>query len=335
MSSDTLSQGDIDKLLGNAAATAATTAAAPARADVQVYDFRRPYRVSKERLRTLEAMHERLAKSLEAWLIGRVRRQVTLRVISVEQLSYGEFTLSLPTPCASFGFDIRNCEGRKGVIDVGHEFAYFLVDRLFGGGTAPPLALQRGLTPIERLAVRVLVDRLTTLIQEIWQDHVTLDLELTTFESFPDMIQAANPDDPVLVATIEAAAGQLRALIVVCLPFDVLDKFFSSGDRRRVQEVATTEPERRMTREAVEASLRKVHVDLAVRLPTFRVPMRQLLGLPVGAVLATGIPTDAPLSLLINDALRFRVAPGRVGQQIAVRILEPIDSSAPTRPFPE
>src|SRR3990170_3417236 len=69
---------------------------------VSLYDFRRPHRVSKERLRTLEAMYERLVKSLEGWLISRVRGQVELTLQGVEQFSFGEFTLSLPTPCATY-----------------------------------------------------------------------------------------------------------------------------------------------------------------------------------------------------------------------------------------
>ena len=140
MASDTLSQNEIDALLGGSG-RAASPVLLSGDQNVQVYDFRRPHRVSKERLRTLEAMYERLVKSLEGWLIGRVRGQVEMRLQSVEQFSFGEFTLSLPTPCASYMVDIRNSGGQQGVIDFGHEFAYFLVDRLFGGaaGSAPTI----------------------------------------------------------------------------------------------------------------------------------------------------------------------------------------------------
>ena len=203
-------------------------------ASAELYDFRRPRHVSKERLRTLEAMYERLVKSLEAWLIGRVRKQVELRLQSVEQFSFGEFTLSLPTPCASFGFDILNIEGQQGVIDVGHEFAYLLVDRFFGGG-GQPASMHRALTPIERLAVRTVVERIGVLLAETWQDYVELQLDITTFESFPDMVQGIGRSDPVLVANIEVAIGSETSMLLLCLPLAVLDKFFSSAEQQRVQ----------------------------------------------------------------------------------------------------
>src|SRR5690606_5232775 len=101
----TLSPSEIERLLARAGGAAAK--APPVHADAPAYDFRRPHRVSKERLRTLEAMYEQVVRSLEGWLVSRVRGQVELELESVEQFSFGEFTHRLPTPCASYLFDIN------------------------------------------------------------------------------------------------------------------------------------------------------------------------------------------------------------------------------------
>jgi flagellar motor switch protein FliM len=173
-SSQQLSQDDIDRMmLGTQPARSNMPRAST---DVQVYDFRRPFRVSNEQLRTLEAMYARLVKSFEGWLMGRVRGVIELRLQSVEQISFGEFVLSLPTSCNAFILDIKDragdaAVGEQGVVDIGRELAYFLVDRLFGGG-ADATILDRVLTPIERLAVRVVAERLMTLVQEIWKAPV-------------------------------------------------------------------------------------------------------------------------------------------------------------------
>ena len=317
-----LSQTEIDALLGSSAdPLAAADPGYTTSEDVQLYDFRRPRHVSKERLRTLEAMYERLTKSLEAWLIGRVRRQVELKLQSVEQFTFGEFTFSLPTPCASYGFDIVNVPGQKGVIDIGHEFAYFLVDRFFGGSDNPAL-MRRAMTPIERLAVRMVVERMSGLLAEIWQDFVGLDLAITTFESFPEMVQGVAREDPVLVANIQVSSGSLTSLLVVCLPLSVLDKFFSSSDSKRVKEMTGSDEERRRTRELAEDSLRATNVDITARMPMFNVTMRQLLNLPMGSVIPTGIPTDTPLELHIGGHKRYSAAAGRIGKKLAVRLLD-------------
>lgn len=323
MKSETLSQSEIDQLLG-----AKERHAAPAERrseEVQIYDFRRSHRVSKERLRTLEAMYGRLAKSLEGWLMGRVRGQIELSLQSVEQFSFGEFTHSLSTPCCSYIFDVRDSGGQRGVIDFGSDFAFFLVDRLFGGAGGQVMP-DRMLTPIERMAVRVVAERVSTLVCEIWEDHTEMELVLSGWESIPEILQTANCDDPVLVANIEISAAGLRSLLMICLPFLVLERFFVSSGGKRVNTVVGSEREREANREMTETSLRAAHVDIAARLPEFRIPMRDLAGMRVGSVLSTGINRSAAVEVLVSGQRRFRASPGRVGSSLAVRIAETIES---------
>ena len=328
---EALTQNQIDSLFrqGGAAAAEPTpaaqaVAARPTGADAQLYDFRRPYRVSKDKLRTLEAMYERLAKSLEGWLLGRVRSQVDLRLQSVEQYSFGEFVLSLPTPCAAYTFDIGQSGGLQGVIDVGSEFAFFLVDRLFGG-SGTPLIPQRPMTPIERMAVRTLADRAVHHLAEVWHDHVDLELELSGFESIPEILRAANREDPVLVANIEVTAAERTSLLVICLPYMVIEKFFSSTTTRRIITAGGAD-EQATNREHTEQSLRASRVSMAARLPGFRLPLRELQTLAPGTVVATGIPRDAELQLFVGTVARFAGKAGRVNGHLGVQITGRVDS---------
>lgn len=326
MSSEALSQVDIDRLLGGRAKP--TPRGVPSR-EVQVYDWRRPARVSKERLRTLEAMYERLVKNLEAWLVSRVRGQMEIRLQSVEQFSFGEFTLSLPTPCSSFLFDIAGT-GQKGIIDFGPEFSYYVIDRLFGG-EGSGVIYSRSLTPIERMAVRSVADKVTVLLQEIWQDLVPMELNVTAFESSPEILQVANREDPVLVASIEITAGNATSLVLICIPFAVLDKFFASTGHQRLAVLTTSEEERATTRMRSEASLRSTKVPLHARLPEFQLTMRELANLEVGSVIPTGIPKDARVIVRAGTQERFIGHAGRVAGNLAVRILESVHG-APVAP---
>lgn len=326
MSSETLSQTDIDRLLGGGARAASGTPFTNAALDVQVYDFRRPHRVSKERLRTLEAMYERLVKALEAWLISRVRGQIEVRLQSVEQFSFGEFTLSLPMPCSSFIFDIAGT-GQKGVIDVGPELSTYIIDRLFGGeGTGNPLT--RALTPIERMAVRNVADKVTGLLQEIWQDHVPMEFNITGFESSPEILQVVNREDPVLVANVEFSTGTTSSLLLICIPFSVLDKFFTSSGQQRMALLATNEQEREQTRLRSEAALRATRVPLTACLPDFQLSMRDLAQVTEGSVLPTGIPKDARVIVRAGTQERFIGHAGRVNGNLAVRIVDALPNAS-------
>jgi flagellar motor switch protein FliM len=323
--SQQLSQTDIDRMMlgGQPGRPAVHRRTTP---DVQVYDFRRPHRVSMERFRTLEAMYGRLVKSFEGWLMGRVRGVVDLRLQSVEQISFGEYVLSLPPSCNSFILDIKDragddAVGEQGVIDIGRELAYFLVDRLFGGGSETTI-LDRAMTPIERLAVRVVAERLMALVQEIWEDHVELELDLSGFESIPEIIQAASREAPVLVTNIDASFGGTSSLVSIALPLSVIEKFFVTGGSRS----ATHSPrhENAGQRQITEGALRATRIEIAARLPEFRLSMRDIAGLKAGSMLSTGIPVDSCVNLFVGSQPRFKTAPGRVGRKLAVRVLDPL-----------
>ncbi len=292
-------------------------------AGATLYDFRRPHRVSKERLRTLEAMYERMVKALEGWLIGRVREQIEMRLQSVEQFSFGEFTLSLPTPCAAFIFDIENTGGAQGVIEVGAEFAFFTIDRFFGGGSAPSVP-DRSLSPVERMTVRTVAERVTQGLEEIWQDHVPMELTITGFESSPEILQIANREDPVLVANVEVSAGGVSSLLLICLPFAVLEKFFQASGTKRAGSATGTDDERADARQRTESALRATPVAISARLPQIKLSLRELAQLAPGHLLTTSIPRDSELSVLIGGRPRFRASAGRVGHKLAVRLLDSI-----------
>jgi flagellar motor switch protein FliM len=242
--------------------------------------------------------------------------------LGVEQFTFGEFLLSLTTPCNSFIFDIADSGGQQGVVDFGRDLSFFLVDRLLGGNGRIAV-LDRTLTHLERMIVRIAAERVRAQLAEVWQDHIPLELELSRFETVPDMLQILNREDPVLVANVEVSAEHFRSLILLCLPFTVLEKFFTGPGMRRVSPAPVDARERAADRVAVEQSLRATQVDLSVRFPSIPLKMRELAALRPGSLLETGLPVESQLDLLIAGERRFRVVAGRTGRSLAVRINGP------------
>jgi flagellar motor switch protein FliM len=318
MSSEILSQNDIDLLLG-ARASGQAAGRGKVGANAMLYDFRRPHRVSKEQLRTLEAMYERLVKSMEGWVLARVRGKIEMTLQGVEQLSFSEFALSLPTPCCCYLLDIPDAGGQQGVIEFGNEFAFFLIDRMLGGRHEPFLP-QRPLTPIEQMVVRSVAERTTLALAEIWQDYVSLEMGVSSFESVPEILRATSGDDAVLVASVMISAPGIQSLMSLCLPFSVLDSFFSEGHIFRRGAVTGSDEERRANRDVVASNLRNTRVAVSARLPEFRIPMRNLMSLQPGSLLATSVMCESEVEVLVAGQKRFRGTAARVGRRLAVRV---------------
>lgn len=319
MSHDSLSQQEIDLLFSGGEPAAAAAAVAPVRerrVDVQVYDFRRPNLVSKDRMRSLDAMYGLLAKSLESWLTAKVRGQTDVTLVAIEQLSFGEFVLSLPNPCASYVFDIGETS-QQAIVDFGTDLSFFLVDRLLGSSGAP-LTQQRGLTPLERMIVRLVADRVSEQLQEVWHDHVALNLSLERFESIPDMLQTSSREEPMLVAHMEVAAAGIQSPLMICLPFAVLERFFTQAAGRRVRAAAAqrNELEARMA----EQLLRGVGVHVHARFPAFITSLRVLRSLRPGSTLVAPFAPNSSLLLWAEGSVMAEAEAGRADANLAVSI---------------
>src|ERR1700723_2740419 len=63
-----------------------------------VYGFRRPDRIAKDQLRAIPLLHENFARTLASSLSAYLRAYVAVNLVSVEQLSFMEFTQCLPSP---------------------------------------------------------------------------------------------------------------------------------------------------------------------------------------------------------------------------------------------
>ena len=113
--SDILSQEEVDALLnavstGSLVPEAASDKAMPmddggmAAEDsakdksVILYDFRRPDRVSKDQMRTLQNLHDGYARLLSTTLSSYLRTLVEIDIVSVDQLTYSEFMMSISNP---------------------------------------------------------------------------------------------------------------------------------------------------------------------------------------------------------------------------------------------
>src|ERR1044071_466526 len=59
--------------------------------EVRPYDFKRPERVSKDQMRSLQTLHESFARNFGVALSGYLRTIVEVKVAACEQMTYAEF----------------------------------------------------------------------------------------------------------------------------------------------------------------------------------------------------------------------------------------------------
>jgi flagellar motor switch protein FliM len=321
---DLFSQKDVDSLLKGTAPQPAPESVV----EVIPYNFLRPPRIAKDRQALLNGIYQRFAVSLQALLSSRLRTPVDVALSSVEQATFAEFIFSLATPCAAYVYGLGDRVGGQGVLDLGTDFSYYLIDRLFGG-PGDPQDMKRPLTLLERMVVRGLADKVWTLMQEAWADHLGFTPEYAGFESSPDALQIANREDNVLVSNIELHAGPFTGLITMGVPLLSLESFLQEKPARHTHSVRTAPAERDAARRHIEQVLRGSELELKARFPLFFLKARDLSRLEVGQVIHTGHPYDVPVELHVRGQRRFLGTLGQSRRYVGLRITQQVQTLRP------
>ena len=160
--------------------------------EIRAYDFKRPERVSKDQIRSLEQLHEGFARNFGASLSGFLRTIVEVRVANIEQLTYGEFIQALPNPTC---FNLLSCSPLEGqmCLEISPLIIYPIIDRLLGGSNAELFIPQRPLTSIEQRLVSKITDRAMSAMTEAWEGIERVDFALEQSESNPQLVVWSHP----------------------------------------------------------------------------------------------------------------------------------------------
>jgi flagellar motor switch protein FliM len=314
---DVLDQSEVDALLaavdsgqvqpeGGAAPFGGRS---PAGVDVQVYDFKRPERVSKDQMRALEALHEGFGRNLGAALSGYLRTIIEVTVAHIEQLTYSEFIHSLPNPTC---FNLLKAEQLDGqlCLEISPLIVYPIIDRLLGGSNADLFIPQRPLTQIEQRLVQRITDRATHHLSEAWSNLTPVTFSVQDFESNPQLVQIVPPNETVVVVGFELKMGNRAGTMSLCIPYNVIEPIMGvlaaqnwfSYQRKGGQE----DHLRKLTR-----NINNAPVQVRAFLAATTISMDDLLSLQVGDLITTDKDCSREVLIQVEGRNKFL---GQVGQ---------------------
>ncbi|MDR0362821.1 MAG: flagellar motor switch protein FliM [Planctomycetota bacterium] len=326
---DVLSQSEVDALLNAVDAGAMDISAADTPSasldeqelpeDVQIYDFKRPERVSTDQIRSIEMMHEVLARNLGASLSAYLRTIVEVKLASVEQLTYQEFLMSLPNPTC---FNLLKCDPLDGsmVLEINPSIVFPILDKLLGGGHGDPIIPDREMSDIEWRLISHVTTETLTFLHECWKPIMDIDFHVTGRESNPMLMQIVPPNEVVILVCFEIKMGDASGMLNLCIPFPVIEP--KIGDFSTIQtwfqtrRTSDTKEENAKLNEGIKSADLKAVVYIAKS----HISMQELLRLKPGDLIMTKKDVSAPLLMTIGDRPKFWVYPGQHRHYKAVRI---------------
>jgi len=332
-----LSQAEIDKMMQNlSTAGAAPQQAAPAaqvyqplfvpakveNRKVNLYDFTRPDRISKDQISTLRNLHEGYARLLSTTLMSLLRTNVEINLQNVEQLTYGEVIKSISTPSCIYVFQMEPLES-SAIFDVSPSLIFIMLDRLFGGQGRSVDSTNRELTDIEKTVIYKIIERSLADLKVVWENIGIFSPKIENYEINPQFVQIAPPGDTVVLITLEVRTRTGSGLMSLCFPFILLESIIDklSGESWISAQKTTTQETRRM----VERELSSTNTMLRAEIGSTQLSVRDFLQLNVGDVMVLDKLAQSDLVMYIEDRPKFLGKPSVVGRNKSFQITGIID----------
>jgi flagellar motor switch protein FliM len=319
----TLTQDEIDALLLTVSSARPARRAADSAPNGAIrYNFRRPDRVSKEQIRSLQFMHDRFARNVSTSLSVYLRAVTELSVVSVEQFAYSEFLLSLADPTAFYALSIPPL-GELGALEINPSVAFPMFDRMLGGeGRSAPLG--RALTDIEQHVADSVVKVLLESLTETWKPIVDVKFEIRGRDTRPQMLQVAAANETVLMVAFDMSVGDARGTVNLCLPVTIVEATgggLAQAWHRQRQEPSAAE--RQWLRDHLSAAQMPVTASIESRLTA-----RDLVDVRPDDIVSLGIPASRLVDVHVGQTLKFK---GRLAVdqgRVSVRLDQPCADSA-------
>jgi flagellar motor switch protein FliM len=313
---DTLTQSEIDSLISAITAGTIDTKAKPEKEKYQKYDFRRPTKFSQEQLRTLKIIHDNYARIMGNFLTAFIRVPVKLQVVSVAQVTYEEFILSLPVPTL---MTIFNASPEMGVamLETNPAFVFTMIDLLFGGEGRPPSKI-RELTEIELTVMRQVNEKFLDNLRYVWKGIAELSPQIESMDTNPQFNQVIASSEIVALVTLSIYVQNVQGFINLCFPYMTLEKVLPSLTAQQwfdqFQHHSTGSPGN------VAERLTAAEVEVAVVLGTAQITLEDFMQLREGDVLPLQRRQGEPLDVLVEGHPVFKVQPGVRGSHLGVQI---------------
>jgi len=319
---DILSQGEIDELLKALNAGEIDVSQMKATNEekkIREYDFRRPNKFSKEHLRTLNIIYDDYARYLNTFLSGYLRALVHVEVISVEEISYYEFSNSISNPAILGMVEFLPLSGFV-VFEMNPNIVFSIIDRILGGrGTG--IEKVRGFTEIELCIVERLLNQMLNLMKEPWENVLSIKPRLDRIETNSQFAQIISPNEMIALVTLDVKVGEVKGMMNICIPHLVVEPVIPKLSTRYW--FASIEKEvSPQAKKNIENKIENTKIPLKVILGRTHITVADFLGLQKGDVIQLDTRIHSNLEVMVGDILKFYGRPGVRKNRTAIKITE-------------
>jgi flagellar motor switch protein FliM len=282
----------------------------------EVYDFRRPDKFSKEQLRTLQMLHETFGRLAGTNLSGLLRTNVSIDLISLEQVPYEEYLRSISSSVFTI-FSIPPLSGQA-AIEMEFDLIFTMIDKLLGG---PGRSVKRqNLTDIEEPLFHQVVSKMFMALKSAWEGVVIVNPSIEEIETSAQFVQIAPPSDIVVSILFEVRVGDAHGALSLCIPYMVLKPITAKLSAQKWFAATSNRKQTVAHRTALTNQLASAPVDVTVRMGKCGISVKDFLLLRQDDVIRLNQKVKQDMVMTVANQDKFHGIPSKNGNSIAFHI---------------
>ena len=282
MSTEVLSQDEVDALLKGVNGDDDVEAPVDSPGDVKPYNMAKQERIVRGRMPTMEVINERFARLLQVGLFNFMQKSPEISVGPVKVIKYGEFIRNLVVPTNLNIVQPKPLRGNSLVI-FDPTLVFTVVDNMFGGDSRFHTRVEgRDFTATEQRIIQRMLAVVLETYNKAWQPVYPLAMEFLRSEMHTQFASIATPPEVVISTTFSIELGSAGGEIHIVIPYSTLepirDLLYGStqGD--------SAEPDKRWM-QMLSRQVQHAEVELTALLARQPITLSQVLNMRRGDVI--------------------------------------------------
>ncbi len=323
-----LSQDEIDALLdiaeqGEDIDTSTQKQVVSDKKNYSIYDFKKPNRITSEQFKAFSTMHDKMLREFINDLSAMLRKIVDVKLYSIEQMTYGEFILSIPQVTSLNTLSIKPMEGRI-VIECNPGISHKIIAELLGSGAVNANEnLDRELTEIEIEIFDHFYQMFIKNLYRTWDEITTLNFKIESRDTNANAIQIVSDHEIVLLVVLEITIDEESGFLSICYPLSYIDPLFN----KIVEKVFTEGKNRKSSRKQdIKTLISGAKMNIETIMAETELNAKEIMNLKENDVIVFSKNASSPAAkIYINKKEKFLASTGTINNRKAFQIQANID----------
>ncbi|RLA83901.1 MAG: flagellar motor switch protein FliM [Epsilonproteobacteria bacterium] len=288
-----------------------------------IYDFKKPNRISAEQMKAFNALHDKMLRTTISELSAMLRKIVDVKLYSIEQMTYGEFILSIPQITSLNTLSIKPLDGRI-VMECNPAISHKIIAHLLGNGESSLTdSTEKELTEIELQVFNHFYQLIIRNLKLTWDSVSTINLKTESMDTNANAIQIISDHEIVLLVVFEITIDDESGFLSICYPISyieqlldvIVEKVFAEAKNKKVSK-----------QKDINALISGSKMKIDVMLAETEMCVNDLLNLQEGDIISfSKNATSASTKVYINNKEKWSASAGSSNNRKAIQIQSNVD----------